>query len=76
MRKILIFPIQVYSYLISPLLGAHCRYTPSCSEYAREAIEVHGALKGSWLAIRRVGSCHPWHEGGYDPVPGTEPDHG
>ena len=69
MRKLLITLIRAYSYLISPFLGNNCRYTPTCSQYAREAIERHGVIRGSWLALRRIGSCHPWHEGGYDPVP-------
>ncbi len=79
MRKILTAPliilIQAYRYLLSPLLGSHCRYTPSCSQYSIEAIESHGVIKGLWLALKRVGSCHPWHEGGYDPVPGTGHEH-
>ncbi|TDJ28782.1 MAG: membrane protein insertion efficiency factor YidD [Gammaproteobacteria bacterium] len=70
MRKFLIFPIQAYRYLLSPFFGNSCRYTPTCSQFAVEAIEQHGAIKGSWLALKRLGSCHPWHEGGYDPVPG------
>jgi len=72
MRKLLIILIQVYSYLLSPLLGNSCRYTPTCSQFAREAIETHGAVKGLWLAGKRIGSCHPWHAGGYDPVPDTQ----
>lgn len=69
MRNILILPIRAYQYLISPLLPNSCRYTPTCSEFAIEAVQKHGILAGSWLAIKRVGRCHPWHEGGYDPVP-------
>jgi len=75
MRKILIFLIRAYSYLLSPFLGHHCRYTPTCSQYAREAIETHGALRGSWLAARRLATCHPWHAGGYDPVPDSAAEH-
>ncbi len=69
MRAILIILIRGYQLLLSPLLGNHCRFYPSCSQYAREAIERHGALRGGWLAIRRVLRCHPWHPGGVDPVP-------
>lgn len=65
----LIWLVRIYQYAISPLLARSCRFHPSCSEYAVEALQRHGALKGSWLAIRRVGRCHPWHPGGYDPVP-------
>ncbi len=63
--------VRVYQKLLSPLLGAKCRYHPSCSHYTYEAIEIHGALKGSWLGMRRIGRCHPFHEGGLDPVPGS-----
>lgn len=69
MRKILILPIQAYQYLISPLLPSSCRYSPTCSQFAIEALQKHGVFKGSWMAIKRIGRCHPWHEGGYDPVP-------
>jgi len=61
--------LAVYRYTLSPMLGRNCRFFPSCSEYAQEALERHGALRGSWLAVRRVARCHPWHPGGYDPVP-------
>jgi putative membrane protein insertion efficiency factor len=69
MQKILILLIGVYRYAISPLLGNNCRFHPSCSCYAHQAIERFGALRGSWMAVRRIGRCHPWHEGGFDPVP-------
>jgi putative membrane protein insertion efficiency factor len=61
--------IRVYQYLFRPLLGSNCRFAPSCSEYAHEAIATHGALKGTALTLRRVLRCHPYHPGGYDPVP-------
>lgn len=69
MRKVLILLIGVYRYAISPFLGSNCRFYPTCSSYAQEAIERFGILRGSWLALRRVSKCHPWHEGGVDPVP-------
>jgi len=61
--------IRLYQLTISPLLGNCCRFHPHCSEYALEALEKHGAWKGSWLALRRVVRCHPFHPGGHDPVP-------
>jgi uncharacterized protein len=67
--RVLLAPIRFYQRFISPGLPASCRYYPTCSSYAAEALREHGALRGSWLAIRRLGRCHPWHEGGYDPVP-------
>jgi putative membrane protein insertion efficiency factor len=73
MRVFLIALIRIYQLFVSPLLGNHCRFYPSCSQYAREAIEQHGALRGVWLAIRRLLRCHPWHEGGVDPVPEPSP---
>ncbi len=69
MKTLLTGGIRAYRYAISPLLGRCCRFYPSCSEYAAEAIQRHGALRGSWLAVRRIGRCHPFHPGGYDPVP-------
>ncbi|HPB74908.1 MAG TPA: membrane protein insertion efficiency factor YidD [Chromatiaceae bacterium] len=69
MRRLLISLIRTYQVLFSPWLGQHCRFHPSCSNYAMEAIRVHGPLRGLWLALQRLGRCHPWHEGGYDPVP-------
>jgi putative membrane protein insertion efficiency factor len=68
-RKIAIFPVLVYQYMISPLFPATCRYTPTCSQYAKEAILKHGVLKGGWLGIKRIASCHPWGGHGHDPVP-------
>ena len=69
MSTILASLIRVYQYLFRPLLGANCRFAPTCSEYAHEAIEKHGAAKGALLAVCRVLRCHPYHSGGYDPVP-------
>jgi hypothetical protein len=69
MKALLLFMLRAYQYAIRPLMGANCRFFPSCSDYAREAVERHGAAKGSWLAARRVARCHPYHPGGYDPVP-------
>jgi putative membrane protein insertion efficiency factor len=69
MQKILISGIKVYQYILSPFLGANCRYTPTCSQYTAEAITKHGALKGTILGVTRVCRCHPLHKGGYDPVP-------
>jgi len=69
MRALLLGLLRAYQYALRPLLGANCRFYPSCSDYAREAIERHGAGKGSWLAARRLARCHPYHPGGHDPVP-------
>jgi len=69
MKRLIIVFIQIYQKILSPLLGPRCCYYPSCSQYAREAIDTHGAVKGSWLAIKRISRCHPLAEGGHDPVP-------
>ncbi len=69
MRKLLIVIIKIYQLTLSPFFGRHCRFQPSCSSYAIVAIDQHGAIRGGWLTIKRIGRCHPWNEGGYDPVP-------
>lgn len=69
MRKLALGTIQFYRYAISPLMVSHCRFYPSCSCYAYEAIELHGVMQGGWLALRRLGRCHPLNPGGFDPVP-------
>lgn len=68
-QHVLVGLIRGYQLLLSPFIGNQCRFTPTCSHYAREAVEKHGAIKGSWMAARRVSRCHPWHSGGHDPVP-------
>lgn len=67
--RVLVAGVSAYRRLLSPLLGARCRFAPSCSAYAVEALTVHGAARGSWLAVRRIGRCHPFNPGGHDPVP-------
>ena len=67
--KLLIGLVRGYQLFISPLIGPRCRFHPSCSQYAIDALRSHGVLRGGWLAARRLGRCHPWHPGGYDPVP-------
>ena len=67
MKKILLFLIKIYQS-ISKHTPPACRFTPTCSEYTRQAIEKYGAVKGCWLGIKRISKCHPWHEGGYDPL--------
>jgi putative membrane protein insertion efficiency factor len=81
-RALLIVPIRVYQWCVSPFIPAACRYAPSCSAYAAEAIATHGPVRGLWLAARRLARCHPWGGSGYDPVPqphrhhpGHEPGH-
>ena len=66
--------VKVYRFAISPWLGGNCRFQPTCSEYAIEALREHGVLKGTWLAARRIGRCHPWGGSGYDPVPREDND--
>ncbi|MBP3812449.1 MAG: membrane protein insertion efficiency factor YidD [Acidaminococcaceae bacterium] len=68
LKILMISLIRFYQLCISPLLGNNCRYYPTCSQYAIEAIEKKGIIKGSWLAVKRICRCHPWHDGGYDPV--------
>jgi putative membrane protein insertion efficiency factor len=68
-RTLAAFLIGVYQYVVSPLFPSSCRYTPSCSQYAKEAIMRYGVFRGSYLAARRILRCHPFHPGGYDPVP-------
>ncbi len=75
MKRLVLQLLKGYSYLISPLLGNNCRYYPSCSAYTREAVEIHGVRRGLWMGARRILRCHPFHEGGYDPVPGSECRH-
>lgn len=69
LQLVLIGVLRAYRFAISPLYGQVCRFYPTCSAYALEAVTVHGGLRGSWLAVRRIGRCHPWNPGGYDPVP-------
>ncbi len=67
--KLLINLIKAYRFVLSPWLGQQCRFHPTCSQYALQAVEQHGPYRGSWLAAKRLASCHPWHAGGIDPVP-------
>jgi uncharacterized protein len=68
-KHILLIFIKLYQYLISPLTPASCRFTPTCSQYAAEAVIKHGPFYGGWLALKRIARCHPWGGSGYDPVP-------
>ncbi|MCU1589698.1 MAG: hypothetical protein JWP11_954 [Frankiales bacterium] len=69
MARVLVALVSAYRRVLSPLLGPRCRFAPSCSAYAVEALTLHGAARGSWLAVRRIGRCHPFNPGGHDPVP-------
>lgn len=69
MKSILIALIRFYRYTLSPILGNECRFQPTCSHYGEEAIQKYGAIKGSWLTLKRILRCGPWHRGGFDPVP-------
>lgn len=73
MKTLIMLLIKGYRYAISPFLGQQCRFYPCCSSYALEALESHGVIRGGWLALRRIAKCHPFHEGGCDPVPGVPP---
>lgn len=69
MRSVIVGIIRLYQRFISPLLGSNCRYLPTCSQYTLEAVEKYGVLHGGWMGAKRIARCHPWHPGGYDPVP-------
>lgn len=73
LRKLVVLPVRVYQYCISPFLPHACRYVPSCSAYAVEAVMTHGVLRGLWLSTGRILRCHPWCKGGLDPVPPLQP---
>ncbi|MFC0135708.1 membrane protein insertion efficiency factor YidD [Massilia eurypsychrophila] len=73
MNKLLVWLLRAYQLLLSPMLGQSCRFYPTCSNYAIEAIRTHGAARGAWLSTRRVCKCHPWHDGGVDLVPPVVP---
>lgn len=75
LARLFALPVRGYRLLFSPRVGHGCRYQPTCSAYALEALERHGGLKGGWLALRRIARCHPWGGSGYDPVPGSDPGH-
>jgi len=75
MAWIMSLPVRIYRVAFSPWVGHGCRFQPTCSAYSMEALERHGAIKGTWLTIRRLGRCHPLGSSGYDPVPGADPAH-
>ncbi len=74
LARLLALPIYAYRLVFSPWVGFNCRYQPTCSAYALEALQKHGGLRGAWLTARRIGRCHPWGGDGYDPVPGEPAD--
>ncbi len=69
MSRLIVLLVKIYQYTLSPMLGSRCRFTPSCSQYAIEAVQKHGSVRGTGMALRRIARCHPHHPGGYDPVP-------
>ena len=71
-KRLVLMLVRGYQLLVSPFLGNNCRFYPTCSSYMLEAIELHGVVHGFWMGLRRVSRCHPYHEGGVDPVPGSE----
>jgi len=79
LARVLAWPLRavvwIYRVAISPWFGANCRYQPTCSAYAEEALRLHGAFRGGWLTMKRMGSCHPWGGSGYDPVPDAGKEH-
>lgn len=75
LARLLSLPVRGYRLVASPWVGHGCRFQPTCSAYALEALARHGGLRGAWLAARRIARCHPWGGSGYDPVPGADPDH-
>ena len=74
LARIFALPVKAYRVIFSPWVGFNCRYQPTCSQYALDALEQHGGLKGGWLTLRRIGRCHPWGSSGWDPVPGLDED--
>lgn len=74
MKRLLVTLIRGYGYFVSPFMAPHCRFYPTCSAYAEEALRTHGLLRGTWLALCRIGRCHPFHPGGHDPVPAPHDD--
>lgn len=69
LARLFALPVRLYRLVLSPLFGHTCRYQPSCSQYALDALRLHGALRGGWMSLRRIARCHPWGASGYDPVP-------